>query len=96
MPSPLKIKKNNIKKYLYLSNRVKAIIKEGFDKLDLTTLDGFKIAGLAEQTSRKIVAQINKKKNKSGDGTRVKSSRKPVQPNTPQTRKKIIIIYYNI
>ena len=62
---------------------MKALIREGFAQLDLTTLDGYKIASIAEKTADKIVAIIKQKKNKSGDGTNVKSSKK----QKPQGRK---------
>ena len=69
---------------------MKQLIEEGFNKLDLTTVDGFKIAAVAETTAYKILRIVAAKKNKSGDGKLIKSSTKqpPTSTQKPQTTSK--------
>ena len=62
---------------------MKNLIQEGFQQLDLNNLDGWKIAEVAQRTADKIIPHIQKKKNKSGDGTNVKKSRPKSLPVTP-------------
>ena len=69
---------------------MKTLIKEGLAQLDNNTLDGFNIASTAEKTANKILRVINMKKNKSGDGSRVKTSKQtPPKTSTPQPESDI-------
>ena len=78
---------------------MKTLIQEGLQQLDMSKLDGYQIAHHAEITARKIITHIDKKKNKSGDGTNVKSSKKksPVVPQpmpvTPEPSNTLLKIY---
>ena len=69
-------------------------MQEGFGKLDMTTVDGFKIAAEAELTATKIIRHVSRKKS-DGKLTAKKTSPPKSPPGTPETTGKYIklVIY---